>query len=507
MFIRRGGRNTQLLCVSCSLEFRSRRSDLIFYELPKIDLDIIEELNNELNKNLRQAYVHQMVTIASGSCSPLRITLSKGALSCMHLALQNKLNFTAEFENRTDDFVFTRDSASSIISGMIADKYLKDLVVNYEEQFIYEWVISGEFYVPFTFVWVLRPVLSQSALWRKMDLSTWLSAVVSALCAIFVLKLVRGRKLPRISSAQIILATLLEQGQIPKRGTLKLLGFKAVVVLAIWITTAIVITNGYKGLLFSSLTGTTLPHLPSNMEELIRSKVFLLSTSHYFSQYNFSKESLIHLSIEQILEEGHPTKQMRKSLRQLYKNVVFTNSSISEIAFTRSSKAKGYKIQSPSKRFELSPDHILIGTKREISLYSLLVKLTKRKVGLLKGSSMHLFLQRSPLLILRNCFTPQFTGTIMQIVQSGLWTLWLKYEDARSKLQEIRTYLILKARRNHTLFRNWYENNGEVLDRRGLRAKYNTMGLVWGSVQEKSNAELIAKKFRSLRVPKYGFLA
>ncbi|CAG7728286.1 unnamed protein product, partial [Allacma fusca] len=70
IFLRQGF-HSQLLCITCLIQFGSTQGDFIFENVTSLDLFAIDKLAMQIHKNLRRALVAYSASYAPPSCSPL----------------------------------------------------------------------------------------------------------------------------------------------------------------------------------------------------------------------------------------------------------------------------------------------------------------------------------------------------------------------------------------------------------------------------------------------------
>jgi len=210
---------------------------------------------------------------------------------CSVLAISSKMNFTP-YDSSTD---FSSHSHLMITSAQFSLHLIES---NPNER--YSWLPYGQIVEPVTFVLIMKhprrlqldQILSPFSLltWIIFALSLSLLTVVGILLSSF----------PRQDIILMLLGTLFEQSpayfiqqyNIYHGATRVLLGF--------WLISSIVLIGAYKGRFYSSLTKTSLPHLPQTLRDLVSSNKFqLYSADSIFSQETFSYEYVLETLIDE----------------------------------------------------------------------------------------------------------------------------------------------------------------------------------------------------------------
>ncbi|CAG7830578.1 unnamed protein product [Allacma fusca] len=325
-----------------------------------------------------------------------------------------------------------------------------------------------------------EPSLTHFALWDGMDLISWILVFISASLVILALKLVNKRGAPTVSPLRIVVVFLmLEQGLLPSRNSLKILGKKAAFMVSLWALMCVVISNGYKGNIFSLLTAISSPQVPQNMDQILELNTSLITRAAYRSG-NGQIKSLIHYTIFELKQQGSLKYHLNDTISRLSNKVAFTSAQTSEIAFSQTGpgvKSNATYSHVPRKIPQLAKTYIYIGDAEDVSLYSMLLAVTKKKPLILQGPTIDLFWQRLPILVLRNFFTEAYTQVALRIVESGLWYLWGRYEEMHWNLQEMKKFIQLEISSNLKSSNVDFAEN--MLPRKPGQRRWNILGLIW----------------------------
>ncbi|CAG7717273.1 unnamed protein product [Allacma fusca] len=480
----RQGFYSQLLCITCLIQFGSTQANFIFQNVTGLDLFAIDKLAMEIHKNLRRALVAYSASFAPPSCSPLMRSIK--SFECAQGVLMRLLNFTlasAPSNKIFDSSVFNirKPPSSAILGNIFASSNLPQWIGNHSRWLSYDWLVTAETFNTFTFAWVItEPSLTHSALWDGLDIISWILVLMSVSLVILTLKLVRKRDVPTVSSFQIVIFLMLDQGQLPPRKSLKILGVQAGALVSIWALTCVVITNGYKGNMFSLLTAISSPQVPQTLDEVLELKTHLMTRAAYRSTKGDVK-SMIHNTIFELHQHGSLSFNLHETISRLSHRVVFTTAQTAEIAYSQTGqgiKSNSTYLHMPGKFPQLPKTYIYIGDAEDVSLYSMLLAVNKKKPLILQGPTIDLFWQRFPLLILRNFFTEVYKQAMFRIVESGLWSLWDKYGHVNSNVRSMNDFIYL-ARRSMYDSGN-FTGVHDMLQKMPRQRWWNILGLIWG---------------------------
>ncbi|CAG7829805.1 unnamed protein product [Allacma fusca] len=436
----RNYKRVQLLCFPCLSS--ERDSTKYFIDLPELNFHEISETYAKVNQNLRESLIIVNYYKSWVSCSPLATQRFKiYAYACAHEAISSKLNFTTYFDNIDPTNLKTFEKATStIITGWFSNKNSNYLVSNYTATANFEYVPTAEIFYPITFIWILQPRLSHAALWAAMDYKCWIFVVLTACKVIAILYIFRSNSKPRIYMSNIILSFLLDQGQLPRKHCLAILGIKAALIVIFWAYAALIISNAYKGALYSVMTSMSLPLIPTSLQDILDTAAFLVTTSFCYIPRKIGRQSLLHTTIDQMMGETLPPPESSNAIVQFRDTLKFSPHTIAEVVFCQMEQCR------PEFRagFKIPETHIFLGDEHEVVLYSLILKLSQKEITVLRSDGLDLFLQRVPFLIQRNFFATLYTKYLFWIVESGIWELWIEYQEFHIKLNEIRKYFQIK---------------------------------------------------------------
>ncbi|CAG7704626.1 unnamed protein product [Allacma fusca] len=499
----RANKISQLVCFSCqsksSWEINSL-GKIYFWDISNFDLAQINELDRKLHKNFNLGIVIQIRWPEYKSCSPLNMNIRSDSYSCIHQAVGKHLNFTSRYSSNGKLFHchYLRSKAVSLLlSGSLTpDLWIKNFNSSCVRDLELEYLIPAEIFYQYFYVMVVDPRLSHSFLWSGMDFGTWSSVFLSALATVYAVGYLRIKNSVNVPSHLLVLPFLLEHGQLPVKGVLKI-GNRAVFILVIWCLMTIVISNGYKGTLYSLMTAFVPPTTPTSFEEILASKYFLVTTAIYIK----NKKSVGAISSNNKLRydlknySNDPTLQkILRVERNLMETVVYTSSFMDQLVFSNTEDGQDVKLGLPNsrERFRVPPTHIFIERDWQVKLYLLLVKLSKSKEIPIMGPRIDFDVVRTPFLVQKNIFSPAITNCLFQMVESGLWDLWLRYHESYLKLKTLKMYLSFeknKGKRNRTSRKNFHEMTDLESQEAG---KLNFHALCWGATYSESS-EVILK--------------
>ncbi|CAG7734161.1 unnamed protein product [Allacma fusca] len=396
-------------------------------------------------------------------------------VACSMAVIETQLNFTF-IRDREESWwnLKIHRFPSYTIGNFFADFWLVQRVRENPENIVFEWLCPAMTFEKMTYLAVFD--LNEhkiSSLWGEFDWTTWFCILTSITCMssafhIFILKPNKQNSIRKIyASLEFTSAFVIEMPVAhvahEKRFVKKNLRVMFFYLVALWSGVSLVLSNAYKGALFSFLAATTAPPIPQNLEELVRGNYFLATTSHYVKGSTREPLSLLYYALNETLEYGIMNEKRKDVLQELEYQTVFLKSNLSIIASSHVKLDKGPLPQRGLSSFPksllegsnlvnnsvvLPLNYILIGEEDEIRLFEFMMqslKNSRRFVGI--GPTIDLFVKRTPVYIQRNFLYPVFNWNLYQIFESGLWERWLFYHEIHT------AYLELKMFRSQMKFR------------------------------------------------------
>ncbi|CAG7829622.1 unnamed protein product [Allacma fusca] len=424
------------------------------------------------HKNLERTIVKDFSyfqTKKPEDCSIYTAGMDTLPVACSMAVIETQLNFTF-IRDREENFwnLKIHRFPSYVVGKFFADFWLVRRVRNNDENIVFEWLCPAMTFEKMTLLAVFDLNAHKiSSLWGEFDWTTWLGILVSILCmsVVFHILILKPKKTNSIvrtiysslefTSAFVIemtVAHVADEKRFVKKN-LRVMFFHLVV---LWSGVSLVLSNAYKGALFSFLAATTAPPIPQNLEELVRGNYFLATTSHYVKGSAGEPLSLLYYALNETLQYGIMNEKRKDVLQELESKTVFIKSGLSVIASSHVEQNKGQLPQRGLSSFPntllgesskvnnsviLPLNYVLIGEEEEIHLFQFMMqslKDSRRFVG--KGPTIDLFVKRTPVYVQRNFLYPVFNWNLYQIFESGLWERWLFYHEIHTANLELKTF-------------------------------------------------------------------
>ncbi|CAG7830909.1 unnamed protein product [Allacma fusca] len=436
----------------------------------------INEIFKTLHSDFRaEQVIHQNRVAPFQDCSPYKAKFAVPLLVCANRMVAFKLNYTiasAMGGGAIHAFHYAREpQVGAVIAGWFASPDLQQHLYKYDPRGTFDQLPIGDQFWSYGFVWTVSPNLAEAGIFRAFDISTWVCIVVSITIATLsiasVINMTRLGNHNILFSFYILVSIFLEQSKLV---ALTVQGGKGSIIAIFWAYIVIVISTVYKGNLFSALSTFDVPKVPGNIEEILRTKDVILTTSTCVRNYRTC--SLLHITLSELLNSGKfQQPKLKNSLLKLFGAIKYTNSSIEAIASLDAWEDRTVYLDLSNETIILPNNLIFMGSKFEMCIYNLMAKIAGNKMLNLEGPEISLFARRIPFILQRTALLPPFTDALFRIVESGLWAYWAQYESAYIKLYQLKNFIES---------RKVYLEQEELLVERliGPR-KMNLVGLTW----------------------------
>ncbi|CAG7725431.1 unnamed protein product, partial [Allacma fusca] len=356
------GKHLHFLCIQCLLLPETR----ILVRVPSIHF--AQKLEQSLYRDSKGAVVFQSAKLLTNNCSPYHANLYTPTIECALSILSMHMNYTA-VRKSIMSLIFANFEAtpplSQIVTSVLADTEFNRLINNRRMETIFDWTIPAETLFHYSFVWVLSPVSNNSALWKGLDIPTWISTMISA-CVMILTLLAMKRKITdskwgiNYRPVRFILCFLVDQGQLPKE-FLAHFGGRAAALITLWTLMSCVISNGYKGILYAMLTSKPIPAVPTSLEDLLELKESIITNAYYTDGVSPTKKSLLHATLQEFLDTGVNDDRLRTTLSELYDAIIFTNASVVDMSSSMYMRGRnGLLFGTGNHMFALPKSHIFI---------------------------------------------------------------------------------------------------------------------------------------------------
>ncbi|CAG7820996.1 unnamed protein product [Allacma fusca] len=455
-----------LVCVHCL----NLDDVALVVSIPSFDIETISEKYKEMYRNF-----HSTIVFDGFLSTSKLVCMSRNEVDfyeekpCALSEISRHLNYTAVYMKNKHvlNKHLTPIPTGRVVVNYIMNSYLDEYLYDRTLQRLYVVVVPGCIFESYNFVWIIDSSIVPTALVDVLDWATWTwicQAIVftSLGLYIFTWRNQNGQDQKGVihifSSAWLLVPFLVEQSQLPKTKCLQRVGVLASSVAMLWSLMVLVISNGYKGVLYSFLTERTSPDVPTTIEGILDTNQFIVTTSAV--NVDDVPNSLFHFKLQEYMDFGVGNTRLNKTLHSFYDRLNFANISTTNLALKRGKVANDS--QAGNAEFY---NHMYIASELDTSLYNLLINSYGSSKMTLPGPIISLFSDRYPLIIEHNFFAPHFVRVLYTLVESGFMQLWKSYSDSWKKLYRFKVL----GNFNHTGSREFESKT----------TKLNLWGLVW----------------------------
>ncbi|CAG7785080.1 unnamed protein product, partial [Allacma fusca] len=260
-----------VFCPHCLYRYHRSKPIGFLTEIPEnSSIFKINEIYRKMHRNLEGMWVVQSEDLRKDSCKLVSLNLK--ATPCAFEILQKHRNVTMlpiTGKILMDSVYLKLRPAGAIITGYTLSSNLASRINNYNRPAIFEYVISGEKSHQISFSWIITAALSKSALWRSMDVATWIYSIFFAIITALSAQLVAKTKQRDFQLPTVMFAMMLEQDQLTLKNPFTVLGRRAMYLILTWSLVSIIVSNGYRGTLFSLLAALSIPDIPNDIRDIL----------------------------------------------------------------------------------------------------------------------------------------------------------------------------------------------------------------------------------------------
>jgi len=265
------------------------------------------------------------------------------------------------------------------------------------------------------------------ALTQPFELATWIAILISTLVLAACIH-IKSNKIQRYSLVTNVYSILLEQGQDAGRTRQNFPITTTLYIVSTWLLMTLVISNGYKGVLFTILTTNVLPWTPKTLAEAAESQFFFTTTSGYDQNpvHNAPEESSALIQISNILDkvdQGKLQMQNEPAFRKLKDSLIF----ISRRKYSLFLNIGKYpRMTNGTQVFVPNDGIILLDMDILVNLFENLHELYTNKV-VKRGEKVELMSERTPWMMERNAFLRLAYPFVQGVYESGVYNKWDYY--------------------------------------------------------------------------------
>ncbi|OXA48666.1 hypothetical protein Fcan01_16734 [Folsomia candida] len=412
-------------CIPCGMKIPPKK--VLLKSLPEITRHWHENNKNMQNKIAEHNADGEFNTSFVPSCGLVLLPFwTGGELSCILQTLGLKYNFTA----KNEDAIGTRDHVILIFSS---DLLLRATEFHFMHKFrseVYDLVMTGYKFSVFTTL--TSPMTNFAAFFSPFDVATWLLILLSSVAVTVPVYLqdkiwgkIRHKFFKHLFKIIVLLLNQVD-GNVSKVFPLMTTWFFGCYIL---------MSNLYGGKIFSYLTVTEIPSLPTSTNDLAQSGITLLTTSSYYARTvngstPYVEKSILKSSlIPEMLSNLGRTSKLAAVISKLNVKLWFIKDKLS---YAQRRKLLG----------GVSPFH----SGRGVQTYAVIEKpdfltMVKESVEMLGKLFVPRRTHDTPFTIItlgdvrRNFFSEQFKSGIMKLKESGLLAKWEKSEELKAGLR------------------------------------------------------------------------
>jgi len=293
---------------------------------------------------------------------------------------------------------------------------------------------------PFRFCTVVRPEkFGFDALTKPFDTQTWIFLIISTmLLGFYVFSSFKHTQ--NSSLVLYVFSILVEQGQ-DVAGERTNFGSNMLAVLIIWLLITIVISNGYKGVLFTLLTMSKIPWTPTSVQELVESKIFLTTVTGIGNPqggaYSLAIDELTHI-IQEEEAVGLDTNRTNMLLK-LRDSVQFIDSGRTKDLFV--AIGRNY-ISENLTVIPIPSEFTLLDYDYRISFFSDLIGIYTDKLVIL-GDHIPMLTMWITWYVERTAFIRLIYKDLKAVHESGIFSRWDYYNGIQTKYHRMLTALAM----------------------------------------------------------------
>jgi hypothetical protein len=392
----------------------------------------LESLWQVANKNMNTKQVG--ITISpglldlAGGCGNSKIPWGyQHRISCVLSTLRSQLNFTARRNapKEEPEYGFIKGNhvqSCSHLKGMDCPPVLTlydsnaYLIVREEERNIYS---------------IARP----------FDFWTWIGILLSFIATFVLLTMITCKRDERFCSQLFwVIAIVFEQSQ---RWMANVRSKHAVCILIMtWSFTVLILTNGYKGLMYTHLTAVTLPEVFNSLEEVGRSGLPLFTVGHLQVGREANKLSVFKMILDELINFNKETAS--ESYLRIQRDIETIKSSLADVVKTIVLKER-FMTDETKKGIQVPPAFVLASAKWQLEfIYAALKCVGLKDQTIVLSPPLKVFQSRNQFSVKRKYSQHLIYPIMSRIEASGLYEYWHKwrgqyefYDDLRRSLKSL----------------------------------------------------------------------
>ncbi|XP_021947976.2 uncharacterized protein LOC110845779 [Folsomia candida] len=466
-----------LLCNHCFTVAQVLSKGNLRFDPEKItDLDEIHVKWYKVHKNLDWGILNlarvPLWRQLNGSCSFYKARLDTPAEDCTLLEMKLRFNFSIYGDGSGMDK--GKKIVGGIFHGYISsagfnrDKFLAVSVMKHI------WIPYGCTYKPYVLVTLVgESSMNFLTLLQPLDRYCWIGLIISYLSItlmIFnvfkmgVMKLDNDSWHDRIYKGDIHalrsvgfwgISVFLEQSS---HHLLKRFQWSwiAASCCSCWLLVSFILSNGYKGDLFSSMASQRLPAVPDSIPDLVTHyNLPVLTTTKHYLDGKYAHPTLKDIVLID-MAEGLIAAQQSLHM-QLRDRLVFINGTDAALIANIS---RGIGVKSDlGHLLEITEDFALVSSEYDAKRFSILARRFTKFIPIQNPNQVSPYITRVPWYGYRNFFTTIFIPALGSLVESGIYERWVKYKELLTMILSLYEVDDKISRRNELSYKTQSNNS------------------------------------------------
>jgi len=197
-----------------------------------------------------------------------------------------------------------------------------------------------------------------------------------------------------------------------------------VIIMVIWLWTAFLLGNAYKGTLFSFLTNHIPPVIPVTIQELTSSPYRLFTTSFVIEivENDTKSTSVLTDAILRDLMTGVPGIDFPNHYHDLNRSVIFLCAPLPRLV---AAVPSGSQVHSSAGLIAIPKSFAIINSETDLNHFISLIRRTiPNKIIFTGGSIDTKFTTRVPWIVMRNFFKSIMSPLLAALYESGIYDKW-----------------------------------------------------------------------------------
>lgn len=362
----------------------------------------------------------------TGGCSANIRGLTTPPGPCAVKALLEKYNMSASrvFADRASFLTFGLLSKESV-AGVGSNRYYR-----------YQWINHAARYLPFKWIVVNDPEIFQSffPLSKPFDSYTWVGLGLVYCIALTSLVTLIDKPGPISKLSLNLFSACTDQscGDFAvKPDRIK------VCIVMTWIFSMIIMSNAYKGNLFSFLTNRPAPVVPTSLEALVQENIQIVTLTIIFAPNgNFSvlKHDILADLMRGVAGVHYPAYYVK-----LNRSVLFTDVKNNSLMLRRIVDKE--KVAFDIKTESFAPQFVLLSPVEGMNNWAFYLR-TFTNLVVLDGKEISAFSSREVWLVERNYWANYFSTGIGRLVAGGIYGKWETNFDKSLTLKDVTNILV-----------------------------------------------------------------